>query len=114
MGPGGEGVTMAMTRAEIREIAVEVAQLLAPMLAKLMPSAAAPAPSVAAGLDPDRVRYEDSQLLDARRTMTEADYVVYHATIMAGRAETLGQFSTADRLMKSARAKARKLASQGR
>ncbi len=104
---------MAMTRAEIREIAVEVAQLLAPMLAKLMPSAA-PAPSVAAGLDPDRVRYEDSQLLDARRTMTEADYVVYHATIMAGRAETLGQFSTADRLMKSAKARARKLASQGR
>lgn len=105
---------MAMSRAEIKEIAVEVAQLLAPMLASMLPSAPAPARSAAVGLDPDRVRFEDTQLLDARRTMSEADYVMYHAKIMAGRAETLGQFSTAERMMKAARAKARKLASQGR
>jgi len=97
---------MAMSQTEIQAIAAEVVRLLAPMLGTQVTSPAQPA------LDPDRVRYEDSQLLDARRTMTEADYVVYHADIMAGRAETLGQYSTASRLRNLARTKAAKLAAR--
>jgi len=65
-----------------------------------------------AALNPDRVRYEDTQLLDARRTLPEAEYVLFHGKIMAGRAETLGQYSTAERLMKATRAKAAKLLRQ--
>jgi hypothetical protein len=97
-----------MTRAEVKAIAAEVAQLLAPMLASMLPALQQVTP--ASRLDPDRVRHEDSCLLDAKRTMSEADYVVYHADIMAGRAETLGQYSSAVRIRKLARAKAAKLA----
>lgn len=103
-------MTMVISQTEIKAIAAEVAQLLAPMLASMLPSSQQTAP--ASRLDPDRVRYEDSQLLDARRTMTEAEYVVYHADIMAARAETLGQYASAARIRKIARTKAAKLAAR--
>lgn len=63
-------------------------------------------------LDPERVRYEDTQLLEARRTMSEPDYVVFHADIMAGRAITLGQHTSAARIRNIARTKAAKLRRQ--
>lgn len=98
---------MAISQTEIQAIAAEVVRMLAPML-----GAQGPVTPAQPALDPDRVRYEDTCLLDARRTMAEADYLVYHADIMAARAETLGQYASAARIRKIARTKAAKLAAR--
>jgi len=56
------------------------------------------------------VRYEDSQLLDAERTMPKAEYIVYHANIMAARLECQGNYTSAARIRKRAITKASRLA----
>ena len=98
---------MTLTQADIKAIAVEVAALIGPLLGCGVATAPVALPRA---LDEDRVRHEDTQLLEAKRTMSEPDYIVFQAEIMAARAETLGQYQTASRIRKLAKAKAVKLA----
>jgi len=96
-------MAITLSQDDIKAVAAEVVRQIRPMLGK--PELVGPV-----GLDPDRVRYEDSQLLDAERTMPKAEYIVYHANIMAARLECQGNYTSAARIRKLAISKASRLA----
>lgn len=108
---------MALTQKEIRAIAIEVVQLLKPMLELMLSGKTTGSPESAEykgfeTLDPARCDYEQAQLLEAERTMDRPDYLEFHAKIMAGRLEFVGRYEEAARVRHRAASKANKLRRQ--
>ncbi len=108
---------MTLTQKEIRAIAIEVVQLLKPMLEQMLSGKTAESSEPAErngldNLDPARCDYERAQLLQAERTMERPDYLEFHAKIMAGRLESVGNFAEAAKVLKRASSRANKLRRQ--
>lgn len=97
-----------LSDADVKAVAAEVVNQLVPMLG-MKPAAVATSLD---DLDPARCDYERAQLLHAERTMDRPDYIEFHAKIMAGRLESVGNFAEAAKVLKRAASRANKLRRQ--